>query len=231
MPTERTRVPSGRRHDDDRDGSANAGSSSSCLPRAWRGSSPRACTTCACSSIASTRTRRMPLPVHGVLGGVELVREAATLVMLLAVGMLAGRTMRTRLGYVAIAFGVWDILYYVFLRMMDEWPRSLFDWDILFLLPLPWWGPMHRAMCIALLMIVGGTCVTQWPGCHATAGRGRADVGRRRHRTGALRLHGRRAAGRPGRYERATRAACLVQLAAVFHRAAADDRGTAARSN
>ena len=36
-----------------------------------------------------------PLPMHGVLGQVELVREAATLVMLLTVGMLAGRTWRS----------------------------------------------------------------------------------------------------------------------------------------
>jgi len=107
----------------------------------------------------------VPLPVHGVLGGVELVREAATLVMLLAVGMLAGRTLRTRIGYAAIAFGVWDLLYYVFLRLICGWPRSLFDWDILFLLPLPWWGPVIAPCCIALLMIVWGTCVTQRPGC------------------------------------------------------------------
>ena len=83
-----------------------------------------------------------PLPIHGVLGPVELVREAATLVMLFSVGMLAARTWYKRLAYTAIAFGVWDILYYAFLRMICGWPRSLFDWDILFLLPLPWWGPV-----------------------------------------------------------------------------------------
>lgn len=103
-----------------------------------------------------------PLPIRGVLGQVELVREAATLVMLLTLGMLAGRTWPRRLGYTAIAFGVWDIFYYVFLRMMSGWPRSLFDWDILFLLPLPWWGPVLAPVCIALLMIVWGTFATQF---------------------------------------------------------------------
>ena len=39
-----------------------------------------------------------PLPIRGVLGEVELVREAATLLMLLTIGMLAGRTWRKRLG-------------------------------------------------------------------------------------------------------------------------------------
>jgi hypothetical protein len=102
-----------------------------------------------------------PLPMRGGLNQVELVREAATLVMLLTVGLLAGRTRRTRLAHSAIAFGVWDIGYYVFLRLMCGWPTSLFDWDILFLLPLPWWGPVIAPVLIALLMIAWGTLVTQ----------------------------------------------------------------------
>jgi hypothetical protein len=104
-----------------------------------------------------------PLPMRGVLGQVELLREAATLVMLLTVGMLSGRLWSARLAYAAIAFGVWDIFYYVFLRLMCGWPRTLFDWDILFLLPLPWWGPVLAPVTIALLMIVWGTYVTQAP--------------------------------------------------------------------
>ena len=104
-----------------------------------------------------------PLPVSGVLGAVELVREAATLVMLVTVGLLAGRTGQQRLGYTAVAFGVWDIFYYGFLRVMSGWPASLLDWDILFLLPLPWWGPVLAPVSIASLMILWGTLVSQRP--------------------------------------------------------------------
>ncbi len=103
-----------------------------------------------------------PLPLMGGLGGTELVREAATLIMLLTVGILAGNTWRHRLAYAAIAFGIWDIFYYVFLKVMCDWPRSLLDWDILFLIPLPWWGPVLAPVSIALLMILWGTLVTQW---------------------------------------------------------------------
>jgi hypothetical protein len=102
-----------------------------------------------------------PLPIRGILGDVELVREGATLLMLAMTGMLAGRTWRARLSYAAIAFGSWDVLYYVFLRVISGWPASLFDWDILFLLPLPWWGPVLAPVSIASLMIVWGTLVTQ----------------------------------------------------------------------
>src|SRR5436190_22730947 len=92
------------------------------------------------------------MPMRGVVGPVELVRELATLVMLFTVGLLAGRTRRSRIGYMAIAFGAWDILYYVFLKVIYGWPKSLFDWDVLFLLPLPWWGPVLAPMLIAALM-------------------------------------------------------------------------------
>jgi len=102
-----------------------------------------------------------PLPLHGTLGDVELWREAATLVMLAAVGWLAGRTWRQRAGYGALAFGIWDVMYYVFLRPISGWPHTLLDWDILFLLPLPWWGPVLAPVSIAVLMILWGTLVTQ----------------------------------------------------------------------
>ncbi len=102
-----------------------------------------------------------PLPLIGYFGPVELVRELATLVMLLTVGLLAGRTGRARFGYAAMAFGVWDIFYYAFLKVMCGWPNSLFDWDILFLLPLPWWGPVLAPMLIAALMILWGTLASQ----------------------------------------------------------------------
>jgi hypothetical protein len=102
-----------------------------------------------------------PLPMNEALGYVELWREAATLVMFGTLGVLAGRTWRRRAGYAAIAFGAWDIFYYVFLRLISGWPRTLLDWDILFLLPLPWWGPVLAPVSIAVVMIVWGTLVTQ----------------------------------------------------------------------
>ncbi|MGH9221832.1 MAG: hypothetical protein ACRD1W_21170 [Vicinamibacterales bacterium] len=102
-----------------------------------------------------------PLPINDALGHVELWREASTLVMLATLGMLAGRTWRRRVGYAAIAFGAWDIFYYVFLRLMTGWPRTWLDWDILFLLPLPWWGPVIAPVSIAMLMVLWGTIATQ----------------------------------------------------------------------
>ena len=113
-----------------------------------------------------------PLPLGGSLYGAEMLREAATLVMLFSVGWLAGRTWRSRLAYTMVAFGVWDILYYVFLRVIGGWPRSVWEWDVLFLLPVPWWGPVLAPAAVAAVMVLGGTLVSQfdrperpvWPG-------------------------------------------------------------------
>ena len=104
-----------------------------------------------------------PLPIVRGFASVELPRECATMIMLLTVGGLAGRTWRARLGYAAVAFGIWDIFYYVFLKIMCGWPHSFFDWDVLFLLPVPWWGPVLAPTLIALLMIVWGTLASQCP--------------------------------------------------------------------
>jgi hypothetical protein len=111
-----------------------------------------------------------PLPMNGALRNIELWREAATLVMIAMLGLLAGRTWRRRAGYAALAFGVWDVFYYVFLRLMSGWPKSLLDWDILFLLPLPWWGPVIAPISIALVMILWGTLATQSDGGAPDAG-------------------------------------------------------------
>ncbi|HEU5122888.1 MAG TPA: hypothetical protein VFW05_02360 [Verrucomicrobiae bacterium] len=103
-----------------------------------------------------------PFPTIGGFASVELIRELATMVMLLTVGILAGRRWRARLGYAAIAFGVWDIFYYVFLKVMCDWPNSLLDWDVLFLIPLPWWGPVLAPVLISVLLIVWGTLVSRF---------------------------------------------------------------------
>lgn len=84
----------------------------------------------------------------------ETWREAATIVMLVAVGWLAGRRGTDRLAYGLFAFGLWDIWYYVWLKVLIGWPKTLWDWDTLFLIPLRWWGPVLSPALIAALICV-----------------------------------------------------------------------------
>jgi hypothetical protein len=84
----------------------------------------------------------------------EIWREAATLLMLLAVGWLAGKRWDERASYSLFAFGLWDIWYYIWLRVFLDWPVTLLDWDILFLIPLRWWGPVLAPTLIAALICI-----------------------------------------------------------------------------
>ncbi len=87
---------------------------------------------------------------------IELGREAATIIMLLIIGLIAGSDVSKKLGYFLIAFGVWDIFYYIWLYVFIQWPKSLFEWDILFLIPVPWWAPVITPILISLLLILTG---------------------------------------------------------------------------
>ncbi len=84
---------------------------------------------------------------------IELGREAATIVMLTSIGMLAGRSRIEKFAYLLYAFGIWDLFYYVWLKIFIGWPPSLLTWDILFLLPLPWVGPVLAPVLVSLAMI------------------------------------------------------------------------------
>jgi hypothetical protein len=88
---------------------------------------------------------------------VEMGREAATIVMLAAAGILAGVNGMQRFCFFMIAFGVWDIFYYVWLRVIVGWPESLMTWDLLFYIPLPWVGPVIAPVLIAATMAVAGS--------------------------------------------------------------------------
>ena len=95
-------------------------------------------------------------PFDPVIAPIEIGRELATLIMLLAVGWVAGKTIQSRISFAFFTFGVWDIFYYTWLRLFIGWPNSLFSPDILFLIPLPWWGPVIAPVLIACLMVAGG---------------------------------------------------------------------------
>lgn len=95
-------------------------------------------------------------PLSTQLLWVELTREFATLVMLLTVGMMLGKNAWSRLGYFLAAFGVWDIFYYVFLYVFIQWPENILAWDVLFLIPVPWFGPVLAPCLVSLGFIFFG---------------------------------------------------------------------------
>lgn len=97
---------------------------------------------------------RFPLaPILPHLALTEVLREAATLVMLICIGLLAARSFSQRFAWFVYSFAIWDIFYYVFLWLLLGWPESLMTWDVLFLIPATWTGPVVTPLLITLLML------------------------------------------------------------------------------
>jgi len=90
---------------------------------------------------------------------IEYFREVSTLVMLFSLAIIAGKKFHERFAYFLLCFGVWDIFYYVWLKVLLNWPQSLLTWDILFLIPVIWAGPVLAPVLCALTMIVFGSSI------------------------------------------------------------------------
>ncbi len=97
------------------------------------------------------------MPAHHLL--TELAREFSTLLMLAAVGLLTGKNGWEKFSWFLIAFGVWDIFYYVWLKVLLDWPATMIDWDILFLIPVPWIAPVIAPVLISLFLIGAGMLI------------------------------------------------------------------------
>jgi hypothetical protein len=84
----------------------------------------------------------------------EIGREVATLVLIFATCYLLGRNRRRRLAYFMIIFAIWDVFYYLWLKVLLDWPVSITDWDVLFLIPAAWAGPVLAPIVTSAIMLV-----------------------------------------------------------------------------
>lgn len=83
----------------------------------------------------------------------EVGREAATLVLMLTASWLFGRNLQQRFAFFLTIFTVWDIFYYVWLKVLADWPSSIMDWDILFLIPVAWAGPVLAPLIVSVTLL------------------------------------------------------------------------------
>lgn len=93
-------------------------------------------------------------PITSNIAITEIIREAATIIMLAGAGILTGRTATEKFGNFAYSFAIWDIFYYIFLKVLLNWPESFLTWDLLFLIPVPWVGPVICPLINSLSMIL-----------------------------------------------------------------------------
>jgi hypothetical protein len=84
---------------------------------------------------------------------IEYLREMATIAMLASIAMLSGKNRIERIAAFLFSFGMWDIFYYLWLKVLIDWPSSLFDWDVLFLIPVVWVAPVLAPIICAVTMM------------------------------------------------------------------------------
>jgi hypothetical protein len=100
-------------------------------------------------------------PAHSILlnhriSDVEVTRESATIVMLACIAFVAAHRWRQRLGAFLVCFACWDLAYYLFLRIIDDWPKSLFTRDVFFLIPVTWIGPVITPIVLSFVILALG---------------------------------------------------------------------------
>ena len=84
----------------------------------------------------------------------EIGREAATLVLIVTAAWLFGHNRQERTAYFLLIFAIWDLFYYVWLKVLLDWPASIMDWDVLFLIPTLWASAVLYPVLVALAMFL-----------------------------------------------------------------------------
>jgi len=101
-------------------------------------------------------------PAHSILlthriSDIEITRESATIVMLAALAFVAANRWLQRLGAFLVGFACWDLAYYLFLRILDNWPRSFLTKDVFFLIPVTWIGPVLTPIVLSIVILALGS--------------------------------------------------------------------------
>src|SRR5260370_23521490 len=93
----------------------------------------------------------------------EVLREAATILMLLSVALLTATKSRARAAVFLWTFAIWDLVYYATLWATVRWPHSLSDPDVLFLIPVPWLSPVWFPLLVSALALAAVLLVSVTP--------------------------------------------------------------------
>ena len=100
---------------------------------------------------------KIPIEIPHSLMRIEIYRETATIIMLLAVAAISVKNFKERTAIFIWTFAFWDIFYYFWLWTILKWPSSVTTQDTLFLIPVPWvsnvWFPIFVSL-LAILAII-----------------------------------------------------------------------------
>lgn len=101
------------------------------------------------------------IPNH--IAFIEIGREAFTIIILWFSAMLVAEKFKERFALFIYNFGLWDIFYYFWLKVLINWPSEWLEWDVLFLIPLPWIAPWSAPVLVSILFIFSAILVLKYP--------------------------------------------------------------------
>jgi len=85
---------------------------------------------------------------------VEKTREVATILILVTLALLVGKTLLDMIVVFLWTFAFWDLFYYLSLYILIKWPPNFTTIDILFLIPRPWIAPVWVPIGISSFTII-----------------------------------------------------------------------------
>lgn len=106
---------------------------------------------------------QFPLMIIGDrIAVIEIGREAATVVMLWFITRMASEKFKEQLALFLFSFGIWDIFYYIWLKLFIAWPAAWLEWDVLFLIPIPWVGPWLAPFLVSIGFILSAIMILKF---------------------------------------------------------------------
>jgi len=100
----------------------------------------------------SNRELLKKIPKHYIF--IEKTREAATILMLVTLALLVGKTWLDMMVVFLWTFAFWDLFYYLSLYLLIKWPSNFATIDVLFLIPRPWIAPVWLPVGLSSLTII-----------------------------------------------------------------------------
>ena len=85
---------------------------------------------------------------------IEKTREAATILMLVTIALLVGKSWIDMVIVFLWTFAFWDLFYYLSLYILIKWPSNFTTIDVLFLIPRPWIAPVWVPIGISSITII-----------------------------------------------------------------------------
>jgi len=98
-------------------------------------------------------------PIENSTAAVEIGREAATILMLVAIVLISNKHFKERFALFVFSFGLWDLFYYFWLKVFLNWPAGWGSWDVLFLIPVPWTSPWIAPAIVSISLVSAGTII------------------------------------------------------------------------